>query len=62
VVVVVQLGIVRLAAKIQVMVILVGALPHGYEMRGLGMLVRRCVVLMLVLMFVRVRMSMIVRM
>lgn len=61
-VVVVRFRIVRLTAEIQVKVVLVGTLLHCYKMRGLGMLVRRCVVLMLVLMFVRVRMSMLVRM
>jgi hypothetical protein len=62
VVVVVRLGIVRLAAEIHVQVIRVVILLHRYEMWGLGMLVHRCVVLMLVLMFVRVRMGVIVRM
>lgn len=61
-VVVVRFRIVRLTAEIQVKVVLVGTLLHRYKMRGLGMLVRRCVVLMLVLMFVRVSMSMLVRM
>ena len=62
VVVVVRIGIVRLAAEIQVQVIRVGILLHRYEMWGLWMLVHRGVVLMLVLMFVRVRMGVIVRM
>jgi hypothetical protein len=62
VVVVVRLGLVRRAAEIRVKVIPVGALLNGHEMRSLGMLVRRSVVLMLVLMFVRVRMGVIVRM
>lgn len=43
-------------------VIGVGVLLHRHEMRGLWMLVRRSVVLMFVLMFVRVSMGVFVRM
>jgi hypothetical protein len=60
VVVVVRLGLVRRAAEIRVKVIPVGALLNGHEMRSLGMLVRRSVVLMLVLM--SMHMAMLLRM